>query len=233
MLAAQLGNLAAGQRADLLFGAPRYEAGRTYNSVRLITADGQKAGHYDKQHLVLFAETNPLLSAASTAPSENPRQFSPGTGSGVLQSFVPLGITICHEILFPELVGRAIRGGAELLVNVSNDGWLDAGHGIASRQHWAMAAFRAVESRRYLVRAATTGVSGVIDPYGGVVASLVPGAEGVVTASVAGRSAITPYVRLGDAFGFACLFLAAAQLFRRRHAASPNRQPVLAPAIPA
>jgi len=133
----------------------------------------------------------------------------------VLQSFVPLGVSICHEVLFPDLSARAVGAGAALLVNVSNDGWLDGGSGVASRQHFAMAAFRAVETRRYLVRAATTGVSGAIDPYGRVVASLGPGETGVVTASAAGRSALTPYVRLGDAFAFACAAAALSALAAR------------------
>jgi len=213
-LAVQLAALAARHRADLLFGAPRYEAGHTYNSVRLITAAGRNGGYYDKQRLVLGAEANPLASATD-APSESPRQFSAGSGPGVLQSFVPLGVSICHEVLFPELSARAVGAGAALLVNVSNDGWLDGGSGVASRQHFAMAAFRAVETRRYLVRAATTGVSGVIDPYGRVVASLGPGETGVVTASAAGRSALTPYVRLGDAFAFACAAAALSALAAR------------------
>src|SRR5437870_103764 len=199
---ARLAARAARQRADLLFGAPRSEAGHTYNSVRLITAAGRNGGYYDKQRLVLGAEANPLA-AATDAPSESARQFSAGSGPGVLQSFVPLGVSICHEVLFPELSARAVGAGAALLVNVSNDGWLDGGSGVASRQHFAMAAFRAVETRRYLVRAATTGVSGVIDPYGRVVASLGPGEAGVVTASAAGRSALTPYARVVASVGLA------------------------------
>jgi len=228
-LAAQLGELAAGRGADLLFGAPRYEDGRTYNSVRLITAAGRDGGHYDKQRLVLLAEASPLTSTVSAEPDESPRQFSAGTGPGILRSFLPLGVSICHEILFPEIVGSAVRAGAELLVNVSNDGWLDGSRGIASRQHFAMAAFRAVEARRYLVRAATTGVSGVIDPYGRVVDSLGPGAAGLIRTSVAGRDTITPYVRLGDAFAFGCMLLAASALYRRRRVGFGVRPFVLAP----
>lgn len=218
MLAAQLAALATRHGADLLFGGPRYQAGRTYNSVRLITAAGRNGGYYDKQRLVLGAEANPFLPSRPAAENESPRQFSAGTAPAVLKSFLPLGVSICHEILFPELASRAVNAGAEVLVNVSNDGWLDGGSGVASRQHFAMAVFRAVETRRYLVRAATTGVSGVVDPYGRIVTRLEPGASGVLTASVAGRSTLTPYVCLGDAFGFACVLAAAAALGGRRAA---------------
>ncbi len=216
-LAATLGALAARIDADLLFGAPRYEAGHTYNSARLVTAAGRNGGTYDKQRLVLLAEENPFRRDAG-APSDDPHQFSRGDGPGVLRSFVPIGLSICHEVLFPELVGESVAAGAALLVNVSNDGWLDGGHGVASRQHFAMATLRAVETRRYLVRAATTGVSGVVDPYGRVVGVIAPGATGALTAAVAGRTTVTPYVRFGDLFAILCTLSAALALVARRPA---------------
>jgi apolipoprotein N-acyltransferase len=220
-VAAQIGTLAARYHADVLFGAPRHEAGRTYNSVRLITARGRNGGHYDKQHLVLVAERRLFGSPAAAAPSESPREFSAGVEPGVLRSFVPVGTSICHEILYPELVGRAVRAGAALLVNVSNDGWLDGGYGVAGRQHFAMAVLRAVESGRYLVRAATTGESGIIDPYGRVLTAVAPGTAGLATAAVAGRSDLTPYVRFGDAFAAACALVALVAL---GHAATERRR---------
>lgn len=210
-LAAYLGALAARHGSDLLFGAPRFADGRSYNSVRLITAAGRYGGHYDKQRLVFVAETNPLRSA-SAEPVENPRQFTAGDGPGVVQSFVPLGVSICHEILFPELGSRAVHAGAALLVSVSNDGWLDPGTGVASQQHFAMAAFRAVETRRYLVRATTTGISGIIDPFGRVLGSLDVGARGALVVPVSGLSGLTPYARFGDAFAFGCVVVAGAYL---------------------
>jgi apolipoprotein N-acyltransferase len=211
-IAALLGTLARRHDSDLLLGAPRYEAGRTYNSVRLVTAAGRNGGHYDKQRLVLFAEANPLHPPESSGPDENPTQFTPGHGPGVLQSVVPLGVSVCHEVLFPDILARAVAAGAGLLVNVSNDGWLDSGTGVASRQHAAMAVFRAVETRRFLVRAATTGVSAVIDPYGRIVTELAPGATGVLHARVDRRTGMTPYARLGDAFALGCVAAAAAAL---------------------
>src|SRR6184192_2627398 len=136
----------------------------TRSTATLLRASGESGGHYDKQRLVLFAEAGPLAAPPPEAANESPRDFTAGTAPGVLQSFVPLGVSICHEILYPDLIGRAVRAGASLLVNISNDGWLDGGYGAASRQHFAMAVFRAVETRRYLVRAATTGISGIVDP---------------------------------------------------------------------
>lgn len=207
-LAATLAGAARRARADLLFGAPRHERGRIFNSVRLITADGRNGGVYDKQHLVLFAERGPIAAPAPAIPDESPRSFSAGRAPGLLWSFVPLGVSICHEILYPEVTHRAVRWGAALLVNVSNDGWLDGGYGAASRQHFAMAALRAVEARRYLVRATTTGVSGVIDPWGRVVEALPPGVSGSVVVPVVGIRGLTPYVRLGDVFATGCALFA-------------------------
>lgn len=147
----------------------------------------------------------------------------------MLPGFVPLGVSICHEILYPDVVHGAVSHGAQLLVNIANDGWLDGGFGVASRQHFAMSVFRAVEAHRFLVRAATTGVSGIIDPNGRILVAQAPGTVGVVTASVGGLAAITPYVAYGDAFAFACMALVITVLVRAllpEPASSPVPTPV-------
>jgi len=144
---------------------------------------------------------------------------------------VPLGVSICHEITHPDLIAQSVWNGAELLVNIANDGWLDAGQGFAGRQHLAMAVFRAVETRRYLVRAATTGTSAVVDPYGRLIGSLPPGTAGVLTTPVVGRRTLTPYVRLGDLFALACAGIAAAALVGQpRQLAQRRRSPPRVPA---
>ena len=114
-LAAQLAALARRHGSDLLFGAPRQDDGRSYNSVRLITAAGRNGGYYDKQRLVFVAEANPLRRASAKSSDGDPEQFTAGDRAGVLPSFVPLGVSICHEALFPELTARSVRAGAELL----------------------------------------------------------------------------------------------------------------------
>jgi apolipoprotein N-acyltransferase len=140
----------------------------------------------------------------------------------VLHNAVSPGVSICHEVLFPELSASAVRAGAELLVNISNDGWLDPVTGVASRQHFAMAAFRAVETRRYLARAATTGISGIIDPYGRVSAALPAGDSGVLHGEVRGRTDLTPYARVGDVFALGCVLLAAAAVARHPPPLAPE-----------
>jgi apolipoprotein N-acyltransferase len=227
LVAAALERLAARTGADLIVGAPRREANRTYNSARLFRADGRPGGRYDKRRLVAFAEAPPLGAAPPPAPGATPRAFVPGTTPGVLASFAPLGLSICHEILYPEVIDADVARGAELLVNIANDGWLDGGHGVGSRQHAAMAALRAVETRRYLVRAATTGVSAIVDPWGRIVTSAPPDTTAVLTAPVAARRGLTPYVRLGDAFAFACAGGVVVVFARRR---VYGTRPVVVPA---
>lgn len=215
MLAVELGTLAARQKADLLFGGPRYAEGQTFNAARLVTATGRNGGYYDKRRLVLFAEEKPLTFASHAGMNESPEQFSPGTESGVLQSFVPIGVSICHEIVHPDLIRASVRDGAEVLVNIANDGWLDGGYHVAGPQHLAMAVLRAVETRRFVVRAATTGPSAVIDPFGRVEASLAPDTSGVLIAGVRGERTTTPYVRFGDAFAVLCALVVCARLAHR------------------
>jgi apolipoprotein N-acyltransferase len=114
-----------------------------------------------------------------------------------------LGAFICYEAIFPELVrGFAVRG-ADLLVNITNDGWY--GRTSAPYQHMAMAAFRAVESGKYLVRAANTGFTAVVDPRGRVVVRSALFDRTEVTREVPLVSGTTFYVRHGDVFAWSCL----------------------------
>lgn len=203
-LARMLGDVARRHRADLLFGVPRYENGHSYNSVRLINADGRSGGYYDKQRLVPLAEERPTLFSRRES-SNDVEAFVPGSRSPVLQSFVPIGVSVCHEIIHPDVVDVAAGQGAQLLVNVANDGWVGTLAIGAAEQHLTMATFRAIETHRYLVRAAITGVSAVVDPFGRVVDALPAGQSGVLLAGVRPETAVTPYVRYGDVFAMMCL----------------------------
>jgi len=214
VLAAELERIARRAGADLVLGAPRFADGQTYNSVRLVRPGRGAVAAYDKQRLVPFAEAPPpfAVATASAAQSESPRAFVAGTEPGLLLGAMPLGASICHEALYPDVVNGAVAEGAEVLVNVANDGWLDGEWGVASRQHFAMTVFRAVETRRPLVRAATTGVSGVIDPFGRVVAATAPNTAAVASATIHPRQGLTPYVRFGDAFAIGCVLVAVVAL---------------------
>src|SRR5690606_5808393 len=110
-----------------------------------------------------------------------------------------LGALICYEALFPALARARVRDGADVLVNLSNDAWLDSGDGAARAQHFAMSVFRAVETRRPLVRASVGGISGFVTATGEVQDALPPG-RGVLRAAVVPGTTTTPYVRWGDAW---------------------------------
>ena len=81
----------------------------------------------------------------------------------------PISIAICYEVVYPDLVRRFVAGGSELLTTITNDAWF--GPTSAPYQHFEQASMRAIEDGRYLVRAANTGISGIVDPYGRVLAS--------------------------------------------------------------
>lgn len=218
MVRAQLGAVARGARARLLFGASRLAPDDTArNSVFLVERDGGIGASYDKRRLVPFAEYDPLAGGRGATSADSPATaYVGGTSAAPLESGgLRLGPLVCYEVLFPSLARATVLAGANVLVNLSNDSWLDAGDGTARRQHMAMSVFRAVETRRPLLRAASGGISGVVDPVGHVVESL-PSGAGVLRARILPRDDVTPYVRFGDAWIVAAgTFLAALALVPR------------------
>ncbi len=171
-LRAQLVWLAQELNTALLIGAPRMVTHETgmhyYNSAYFLTPKQGLVDVYDKLRLVPFAEYRPLaLPALVPHTAERPREFTPGTRPTVF----PLaqggfGALICYEVTYPSLARRLVRNGARFLVNISNDTWLRTGGNAALTQHFAMAIFRAVETKRFLARVATGGISGFVDPLG-------------------------------------------------------------------
>lgn len=164
-------------------------------------------------HLVPFGEYTPykavfgFIEKVTHAVGE----VTPGT-EYVLHSFGPwrFGSPICYEVIFPDLVRRFTKAGANFLVTITNDGWY--GRSSAPAQHFANAILRAVENRRPLLRAATTGISGFIDPYGRVVSESKIGEQTFLTGRVTPRTGLTPYARFGDWFSRMCLTAAALTL---------------------
>jgi apolipoprotein N-acyltransferase len=193
----------------LLVGAPRVEeiAGKKhfYNSAYLINAQGRTVDVYDKIHLVPFAEHSPFAFPAFLPHTPDfPSQFTAGARSTIFTlprgSF---GALICFEATYPSLARQLVRGGAQFLVNISNDHWLNAGGTAAAIQHFALAVFRAVENRRFLVRAAAQGVSGFVDPTGRQ-AQFSAAAAGAMMERVAPRHELTLYTQYGDWFVYIC-----------------------------
>jgi apolipoprotein N-acyltransferase len=136
-----------------------------------------------------------------------------------------IGAFICWEAMYPELVREFALAGAEVLANLSNDAWF--GDAAPARLHLDTAALRAIENRRYLLRATATGLSAVIDPYGRTVTESRLREAEVLSATIRPSGAHTPYQRWGDAVALAALALAlAVALVDAASSRLPVRRPV-------
>lgn len=181
------------------------------NSAFIISPDGLVTGRYDKEHLVPFGEYIPfrrLLGFASPLV-ETLGEFSPGrknTPVPCLNS--KIGVLICFESIFPEIARKQVTNGANLLITLTNDAWF--GRSGAPYQHLAMAVFRAVETRRSLVRAANTGISAFIDPLGRIEGASPLFEEYAATRTISLLDDQTVFVRWGYLFPWLCLAATAA-----------------------
>lgn len=179
------------------------------NSAVLVDADGSLGGRYDKTHLVPFGEylplrrwlgaLGPLVQAVGEMREGSASQPPLRSAAGPLP---PVGLSICYEIIFPGIAARQARQGAELLATLTNDAWY--GDTSGPYQHVAMARLRAIENRRWLVRAANTGISAVFDPWGRQVVASRLNEQTTLTAAVQPRTGLTLYSRRGDVFAVAC-----------------------------
>jgi apolipoprotein N-acyltransferase len=134
--------------------------------------------------------------------------FVPGSRYNVaVMSQGTLGVFICYEAIFPQLVRRITLAGAGLLVNISNDAWY--GDSAAAAQHLEMARLRAIENDRYLLRATDDGITAVIDPYGQVRERLPRHRLMVLAGRFSYRTTRTFYTAHGDVFAWLCVVLTA------------------------
>ena len=124
------------------------------------------------------------------------------------------GPAICYEIVYPQIPRQQVIHGAEVIVTITNDAWYDGTS--APRQHLNQARLRAVENDRYLLRAATTGISAFVDPSGRVVAEIPMNRQGIIYASFEPRHSVTPYVRFGDWFAWVASAVTAVAIVRRK-----------------
>lgn len=204
----------------LFFGNDDLEDGPervVYVGAKLLGPDGALGARYRKIRLVPFGEYVPLqplftLGGRVTAKLvQEVSDFTPGREAVVAGvDGHRVGGYICYEAIFPGLVRRFAAGGAELLVNVTNDAWY--GTTSAPYQHLAMAALRAVENRRYMVRAANTGITAVVDERGRVVERTRLFDTTVLVREVPLIAETTFYTRHGDLFARACAAAALALL---------------------
>ncbi|HSL81719.1 MAG TPA: apolipoprotein N-acyltransferase [Thermoanaerobaculia bacterium] len=191
-----------------------------YNSAYLVAPRGGEPARYDKRHLVPFGEYVPLAGVFSFIDSLA-RSAGDYTAAEELR-LLPwgrneLGTAICFEVIFPGEVADLVRAGATVLVTITNDAWY--GDTWAPWQHFRAAQWRAAETRRPMLRAAITGVSGVIDADGSVRQVLGVGETGILRARIDGRSDLSPFTRAPWAVPAASGLLAIAAVawsFRRR-----------------
>ena len=171
-----------------------------YNRAFLLDIQGQIVDFADKVHLVPFGEYLPLpflFEYLDGLTSESGR-FAEGTRHKSLAvNDQALGVFVCFESVFPEITRTLTREGATVLVNTTNDAWF--GRSAAPFQHFAMAAVRAVETGRPVIRAANTGISGMISARGEVLAATDLFATTTLDLDVSPRTETTTYVRFGDA----------------------------------
>jgi apolipoprotein N-acyltransferase len=180
-----------------------------YNSAILIDPQGQKVFSYDKVHLVPFGEYEPfpLIHRVVTSLSSEVGGFNKGRkySIGHLPGGYSFGIFICYEAIFPNEVRQFAADGADLLINISNDGWF--GRSAAPEQHLRMARVRAVENRRWLLRATNNGFTVSVDPYGRVFSPLPPDVRAAVDLPYDFRTDETIYTRFDDWFAWLCVIV--------------------------
>jgi apolipoprotein N-acyltransferase len=187
-----------------------------YNSAALVSPAGDWVSRYDKVHLVPFGEYVPFKSIFSFAGglTKEVGDFSPGTSRAPLDAGgTKLGAFICYESIFPDEIRQLADNGAQVFVNISNDGWY--GDSGAYAQHLKQARMRAVENNRWLLRDTNTGVTASIDPYGRIVASIPRKIRSTLVAPYALTSVTTFYTRHGDWFAFLCAIISIAALMMR------------------
>jgi apolipoprotein N-acyltransferase len=217
--ALQIRTLAQQAHVSILFGSDQFVRGANgapttfYNSAFMVRTDGTTGGVYRKMHLVPFGEyvpmqkmlffAAPLVQAVSDFSAGNEATLLPVDGHLV-------STAICYEVVYPDLVRRFVTGGSELLTTITNDAWF--GPTSAPFQHFEQASMRAIEEGRYLVRSANTGVSGIVDPYGRVLARSRIFEPAVLVGEVRFLTTSTLYARYGDILGYACVLASAVLL---------------------
>jgi len=186
---------------------------RITNSAITLDPEGREVSRYDKIHLVPFGEYVPwwALPGLVHKITADVGDFVPGSSYAVAQS--PgggIGVLICYEAIIPQLARRLVANGAGVLVNISNDAWY--GNSAAAYQHLEMARLRAIENRRYLLRATNNGLTTVVDPYGRVREELPRYQRLVMPAHFDFVKRQTFYSAHGDVFAWLCAAIAALTL---------------------
>ncbi|MCX5849078.1 MAG: apolipoprotein N-acyltransferase, partial [Deltaproteobacteria bacterium] len=208
----QVINLSLKTKSWLIFGSisslQKKYSNDYFNSAYLLSPSGEIKGKYDKVKLVPYGEYVPLRNVFPFV-----KKLTAGIGDfGIGTGYYPLslndkkiGILICYEGILPFAARMYKEGSADLLVNITNDAWF--GTTSAPFQHFSMAIFRAVETRLYLVRSANTGISGIIDPGGRIIAKTDIFQEDALKGYVKFIKIPTFYAEYGDILVIFCFVL--------------------------
>ncbi len=222
-------NLARQTHAPVVVGSLGLPTGsqgeELYNSAALIAPDGAWMARYDKIHLVPFGEYVPFASLFRFANklTREVGNFVPGSYRTVLRAGdYRLGVFICYESIFPGEIRQFAKNGATVFVNISNDEWF--GETAAPFQHLDQARMRAIENRRWLLRATNSGITVAIDPYGRVVAQAPRNQRSYLDAPYSTVTATTFYTRHGDWFLWACAIITSTAVLARILAAWRTRR---------
>ena len=215
-------DLARQTQTPILFGSPHKENkdGHTthYNSAYLVSETGDTQNRYDKIHLVPFGEFVPFRKLLFFVEKmvEMIGDFGRGKEATLFDvAGYKAGVSICYEIIFPDLIRQAVKNGADFLINITNDAWF--GKSAASYQHMSMGALRAVENRVPIVRAANTGISGTIDANGALRDETDLFVEAAKITKITPRQrGLTFYTAYGDVFSWICLVLTVVLPFIQR-----------------
>jgi apolipoprotein N-acyltransferase len=216
---AALGRMLEPFAAELVAGAPRFAGSRAapsyYNTAFLVSPAGAIVASYEKQRLLPFAEYFPIRRLDFLRRRfARVREFTPGRSTDLLPTAAGhAGVVICNEAVFPDIPAARVRDGATYLVNLANDTWVSDPK--FSAQLFDIVSLRAVEQRRYLVRASTAGFSAIVDPWGRTLAMAEPFARAWLVGEVQTADTVTPYCRFGDLFAYGCIGVAGAVVLRR------------------
>lgn len=230
ILGAIFSDLAAATHTNYLIGA--YDMAddpsilESYNSAFFYDRQGQKLGVYHKVHLVPcgeyvpWREQMPWLSVFSFRKVD---VLADESHKLVKTEIGKVGTAICFESMFANIAREQTVGGAAALFVITNDSWFNRSQ--FARQHLMVSRLRAIENRRYVVQSSTTGISGIIDPYGRIVSELGIYKRGIVTGKIAALNSITPYMRFGDWLAYACTAFALMMLELHRREQKPQAKP--------
>ena len=200
------------------------QSSQILNSAALVSPQGEWTARYDKVHLVPFGEYLPFPQVFGFAGglTKEVGEFQHGTSRRPLDAGGErLGTFICYESIFPDEVRQFALDGAQVLVNISNDGWY--GDSGAWKQHLQQTRMRAIENDRWLLSATNTGLTAAINPWGTVVAEVPRKERTALIARYALISSTTFYTRHGDWFAYLCAIISVGALISTRYPVSSTQ----------